>query len=103
MQWRSGRRPFARAIAGWAHPAVSAVGGSRGGGAGPLPLAGAQGMTQFPYVRGLTLLPLAGGVSFLLLGRAGPSDARRSAVASATVAVSDTAMPCSRFVTRLAA
>jgi hypothetical protein len=49
MQRRSGWRPAAGALAGWTHPKLSAVGGSRGGSAGPLSAAGTQGMSSFPF------------------------------------------------------
>ena len=49
-------------------------------------------MSQFPYVSVLTLLPFAGGFAVLLLGRAGRSAARLTAVVFATAAVAYTAM-----------
>ncbi len=60
-------------------------------------------MSHFPYVSALTLLPFAGGVSVLLLGRAGRSAARVTAIVFATAAVALTAMLWSGFEPGLAA
>jgi NADH-quinone oxidoreductase subunit M len=60
-------------------------------------------MSQFPYLSVLTLVPLVGGFSVLLLGRAGRSAARLTAVVFATASVAYTAMLWSRFEPALAA
>src|SRR5580700_7421225 len=92
MQRGSGWRATAGAIAGWAHPALSAVGRSGGGGARALDAAGAPGMSPFPHLSVLTLLPFAGGIAILLLSRAGRSAARLTALTFATAAVAYTVM-----------
>jgi NADH-quinone oxidoreductase subunit M len=54
-------------------------------------------MSSFPFISALTLLPFAGGIAVLLLGRAGRSAARLTAVVFAVAALALTILLWRRF------
>src|SRR6202167_5553724 len=95
MQRRGRWRRVACALAGWTYSKLSAVVRGRGGSTGPLSAVGTQGMNTFhpfgfPFISLLTLLPFAGALAVLLLGKASRSAARLVAATFATAAVAYT-------------